>query len=100
MFWFERMSRRYNRKFWERNYFKSEYYNNEEVDEDEIFNESNCVPFVGQIFPNEEEAFAFYKRYAYQQGFAVKKGRFIKKMELLAGVIFFVIVKVKSPWKS
>ncbi|KAK2399658.1 protein FAR1-RELATED SEQUENCE [Trifolium repens] len=46
---------------------------NEEVDEDEIFNESNCVPFVGQIFPNEEEAFAFYKRYAYQQGFAVKK---------------------------
>jgi hypothetical protein len=47
--------------------------NEEEVDKDEIFNESNCVPFVGQIFPNEEEAFAFYKRYAYKQGFAVKK---------------------------
>jgi hypothetical protein len=47
--------------------------NEEEVDKDEIFNESNCVPFIGQIFPNEEEGFAFYKRYAYKQGFAVKK---------------------------
>jgi hypothetical protein len=95
------MSRRYNRKFWEKIISSPNIVTNEEeVDEYEIFNESNCVPFVGQIFPNEEEAFAIYKRYAYQQGFAVKKGRFIKKMELLAGVIYFVIVKVKSPWKS
>ncbi|RZB71604.1 Protein FAR1-RELATED SEQUENCE 11 [Glycine soja] len=34
----------------------------EEVDRDETYNETNIVPFVGQIFLSEEEAFAFYKR--------------------------------------
>ncbi|KAG4959650.1 hypothetical protein JHK87_036283 [Glycine soja] len=45
----------------------------EEVDRDETYNETNIVPFVGQIFLSEEEAFAFYKRYAYQHGFSVRK---------------------------
>jgi len=50
---------------------------NKEVDRDGT--EKNFVPFVGQIFLSEEEAYVFYKRYAYQQGFSIKKGRFIKK---------------------
>jgi hypothetical protein len=40
--------------------------NEEEVDKDETCNDSNCVPFAGQIFLSDEEAFAFYKIYAYQ----------------------------------
>ena len=43
----------------------------EEVDKDGT--ETNCIPFVGQIFLSEEEAYVFYKRYAYQQGFSIKK---------------------------
>jgi len=43
---------------------------NEEVDKDG--SETNYVPFVGQIFPSEEEVYVFYKRYAYQQGFSIK----------------------------
>jgi hypothetical protein len=66
--------------------------NEEEVDKDETCNDSNCVPFAGQIFLSDEEAFAFYKIYAYQQGFAIKKkGRFVKKWELLAEVRFFLL---------
>jgi hypothetical protein len=106
MFWFERISRRYNRKFWEKIISSPNIVTNEEVDEYEIFNESNCVPFVGQIFPNEEEAFAFYKRYTYQQGFAVKKGRFINKKGVISGRDFFcyregqVSLKIIEPSKE
>ena len=39
---------------------------NEEVDRDGT--ETNCVPFVGQFFLSEEEAYVFYKRCGYQQG--------------------------------
>ncbi|KAI5399192.1 hypothetical protein KIW84_064538 [Lathyrus oleraceus] len=44
----------------------------QESDEVDTFKESNIVPFIGQIFLSEEEAF-FYKRYAYQHGFSVRK---------------------------
>ena len=37
------------------------------------------MPFVHQIFLSEEEAYSFYKRYAYQHGFSVLKGRFVKR---------------------
>jgi len=61
----------------------------EEVDRDETYNETNIVPFVGQIFLSEEEAFAFYKRYAYQHGFSVRKGRFIKRNGIMRRRDFF-----------
>src|SRR4051812_36118038 len=51
----------------------------QESGEGDTFKESNFVLFVGQIFLNEEEAYVFYKRYAYQHGFSVRKGRFIKQ---------------------
>ncbi|RZB62629.1 Protein FAR1-RELATED SEQUENCE 11 [Glycine soja] len=59
------------------------------VDRDETYNETNIVPFVGQIFLSEEEAFAFYKRYAYQHGFSVRKGRFIKRNGIMRRCDFF-----------
>ena len=37
-------------------------------------------PFVGQCFLSEEEAFVFYKNYANQIGFTIRKGRRRKKM--------------------
>jgi len=46
---------------------------NEDVDKDETFNETNFVSFVGQMFLSEEEAYVFYKRYAYQQRFSIQK---------------------------
>ena len=46
--------------------------------------DTNVVPFVHQIFFSEEVTYSFYKRYAYQQGFSVRKGRFFKqKIDLL-----------------
>ena len=36
-------------------------------------------PFIGQTFSSDEEAFQFYKRYAEQQGFLVRKDRSVKK---------------------
>jgi tRNA(Ile)-lysidine synthase TilS/MesJ len=36
-------------------------------------------PFVGQCFLSEEEAFIFYKNYANQHGFCIRKGRSITK---------------------
>lgn len=50
----------------------------QESSEGHTFKESNIVPFVGQIFLSEEEAFIFYKRYAYLYGFLIRKGRFFK----------------------
>ncbi|XP_058766139.1 protein FAR1-RELATED SEQUENCE 11-like [Vicia villosa] len=53
----------------------------EEVDEDGVCDETNMVPFIGQIFLSEEEAFSFYKRYAYHHGFSIRKGRFVKQKD-------------------
>ncbi|CAL5191621.1 unnamed protein product [Lathyrus oleraceus] len=61
----------------------------QESSEVDTFKESNIVPFVGQIFLSEEEAFIFYKRYAYQHGFSVRKGRFIKQNGIVSRRDFF-----------
>lgn len=36
-------------------------------------------PFVGQCFLSEEEAYQFYKNYAQNHGFSIRKGRFVTK---------------------
>ncbi|KAI5407870.1 hypothetical protein KIW84_053927 [Lathyrus oleraceus] len=61
----------------------------QESSEGDTFKESNIVPFVGQIFLSEEEAFIFYKRYVYQHGFSVRKGRFIKQNGIVSKRDFF-----------
>ncbi|CAJ2635570.1 unnamed protein product [Trifolium pratense] len=74
----------------------------EEVDKDG----QNIIPFVGQIFLTEEEAFAFYKRYAYQHGFAIRKGRFVKQNGIISRRDFFchregsVSLKIIDPSKE
>ncbi|GKD02058.1 protein FAR1-related sequence 11 [Tanacetum coccineum] len=49
--------------------------------DDESHNENEYVgePFVGQCFLSEEEALAFYQKYARMGGFSVRKGRFENK---------------------
>ncbi|KAI5429436.1 hypothetical protein KIW84_034151 [Lathyrus oleraceus] len=61
----------------------------QESSEGDTSKESNIVPFVGQIFLSEEEAFIFYKRYAYQHRFSVRKGRFIKQNRIVSRRDFF-----------
>ena len=41
--------------------------------------ENEFESFVGQCFLSEEEAFIFYKNYANQDGFTIRKGRSEKK---------------------
>lgn len=36
-------------------------------------------PFIGQCFLSEEEAFIFYKNYAFRHGFSIRKARSLKK---------------------
>lgn len=43
------------------------------------------IPFIGQIFLSEEEAFLFYKRYTYHHEFSIQKGRFVKKKDGIIG---------------
>ena len=51
------------------------------IEEHEDINsiENEFEPFVGQCFPSEEKAFIFYKNYANQYGFTIRKGRTEKK---------------------
>ena len=53
------------------------------IDENEDINsiENEFEPFVGQCFLSEEEAFIFYKNYANQYGFIIRKGPFVTKIE-------------------
>ncbi|CAK8540336.1 unnamed protein product [Lathyrus sativus] len=71
----------------------------EEVDNGGASNETNILPFVGQIFLSEEEAFVFYKRYAYQHGFSIRKGRFIKQNGIISRRDFFCHCEGKVPLK-
>ena len=41
--------------------------------------ENEFEPFVGQCFLSEEEVFIFYKNYANQNGFTIRKGCLQKK---------------------
>jgi hypothetical protein len=41
--------------------------------------ENEFEPFVGQCFLSEEEAFIFYRNYANQHGFSIRKGQFVTK---------------------
>ena len=54
-------------------------------DEDTLQNaasiEIEFEPFVGQCFPSEERAFIFYRDYANQYGFTIRKSRIEKKHE-------------------
>ncbi|WJX78103.1 histidine decarboxylase [Trifolium repens] len=78
----------------------------EEVDKDGTCSETNIIPFVGQIFLSEEEAYAFYKRYAYHHGFSIRKGRFIKQNGIASRRDFFchregsVSLKIIDPSKE
>jgi hypothetical protein len=78
----------------------------EEVDKDGTCSETNIIPFVGQIFLSEEEAYAFYKRYAYHHGFSIRKGRFIKQNGIVSRRDFFchregsVSLKIIDPSKE
>lgn len=77
-----------------------------EVDKDRNSKETTIVPFVGQIFLSEEEAFGFYKRYAYQHGFSIRKGKFIKQNGIMSRRDFFchcegrVSLKIIEPSKE
>ena len=53
------------------------------IEENEDINsiENEFEPFVGQCFLSEEEAFIFYKNYANQYGFIIRKGPFVTKIE-------------------
>ena len=53
------------------------------IEEHEDINsiESEFEPFVGQCFPSEEESFIFYKNYANQYGFTIRKGHTKEKKE-------------------
>ena len=53
------------------------------IDENEDINsiENEFEPFVGQCFLSKEEAFIFYKNYANQYGFIIRKGPFVTKIE-------------------
>ncbi|PWA55515.1 Protein FAR1-RELATED SEQUENCE 11 [Artemisia annua] len=43
---------------------------------DDISLEIVDTPFIGQCFLSEEEAFAFYQKFAKHNGFSIRKGRF------------------------
>ena len=51
------------------------------IEEHENINsiEKKFEPFVGQCFPSEKEAFIFYKNYANQYGFTIRKSCTEKK---------------------
>lgn len=72
----------------------------QESGESDTVKESNIVPFVGQFFLSEEEAFVFYKRYAYQHDFSVWKGRFIKQNGIVSRRDFFCHHEGRTSLKS
>ena len=56
-------------------------------------------PFVGQCFLSEEEAFIFYKNYANQNGFTIRKGCSKKKNGEIGRRNFFCYRESRQPLK-
>ncbi|XP_071729218.1 protein FAR1-RELATED SEQUENCE 11-like [Rutidosis leptorrhynchoides] len=73
--------------FFDLNQTPTETYTSSNIDESEITFDKNVTsmneivyePFVGQCFLSEEEAFVFYQKFAKENGFSVRKGRFDNK---------------------
>ncbi|XP_077215652.1 protein FAR1-RELATED SEQUENCE 11-like [Tasmannia lanceolata] len=69
------------------------------MDEDEILKENDLLPFIGQCFLSEEEAYIFYKNYVKRHGFSIRKGRFIAKDRELRRRDFFCNREGRQPLK-